>query len=169
MPSNKQMDWLCMKITPHINAVNQSEVNLFDWYFLTTIGCGTEFHTDRQHANNKSSVIGMNSLVYECINATNRPYQCAWCAHHYRAAAPQESSSSGTSGCRSRPDSSRRCAPAARSADSGSAAASPASTETLPSGRNSATTNRRTWFFNTRLYNKKNNYSKVRTLERWLE
>jgi len=40
-PSNRGRDWLCMKMTPHWNAVNHKQVKRLGIYFLMTIGCGT--------------------------------------------------------------------------------------------------------------------------------
>ena len=41
LPSNIGSSWLCTKITPHMNAVNQMAVCWLGWYFRMTIGCGT--------------------------------------------------------------------------------------------------------------------------------
>ena len=40
-PSKSGGAWFWRKTTPHKNAVNQSDVNVFGWYLRTTMACGT--------------------------------------------------------------------------------------------------------------------------------
>ena len=60
-PSKRGTVWLCMKITPHWNAVNHRQVKRFGWYLRMTIGCGT---------GSKPTIVVLCRKVTTCCSST---------------------------------------------------------------------------------------------------